>query len=122
MVADAVSESVLKNRPPGQNKPHTLRSVYVAIVDSVFARKFPKAGMTKRVLGHSMIEGFRLKRLAPLRKRATRSVQERRQLQIAYYSSSCSPPQRPIPICRPSGIARSSPVFPHLVISVQRIS
>jgi len=34
--------------------------------------------------------------------------------------SSCSPPRRPI--CRPSGIARSSPVFPHLAISISRIS
>ena len=30
--------------------------------------------------------------------------------------SSCSPPRRPI--CRPSGIARSLPVFPHLVIRI----
>jgi len=30
--------------------------------------------------------------------------------------SSCSPPRRPI--CRPSGIARSSPIFPRLAISI----
>jgi len=53
MVADAVSEPVLKKLPHGKNTPHTLRSIYVAIVDSVFTHKFPKAGLTKQVLGHS---------------------------------------------------------------------
>jgi hypothetical protein len=52
MVADAVSEPVLKNLPHGKKKPHDLRSIYVAIVDSVFTHQFPKAGLTKRVLGY----------------------------------------------------------------------
>jgi hypothetical protein len=52
MVADAVSKT--KNLPGGLT-PHDLRTVYAAVINSVFAHQLPIPGLIKRVLGHSSV-------------------------------------------------------------------
>ena len=52
LVSDALSKPVLTNLPRGL-KPHGLRSIYAAIVVSVFAHQVAIPRVVERVLGHS---------------------------------------------------------------------